>query len=211
MGFVEFRFDPRRAAAILTERKLALYEDCMSDFWIDLLGGLVERFMSRRNERNLEEAFLAYSSGVVRHLLIKNAQSLGLIPRESVAEALRALCSAKRETTRNAHIARVKFRLWHQVKRELLLIRPSEGFAALYRDIHHVVDFFFESYIPRSCHQIDEAPNREIVTWLIGRFSEQDLREGLEFIGKITPVRAEPRMTELSPDQQSAFLRLLTA
>ena len=210
MGFVEYRFNPERAATILVERKLELFEATLTDLWLELLNGLVGRFAKGRREGRIHQEFLGYMTGTVRHLLIKNAQSLGLLPRESAGEVLRALCCAKGEATREKHIARLKFRFWPQVEADILSSCPAELFDEVYRGVYHVVDYFFEDYVPRSCPEISRGTRTSILSRLVGAFGEAEMRQGEHFIGKVVPYASEARLTKLS-ERESELLEMISS
>ena len=120
LGIIEYRFDPTRAASILTNRREELYENTLTDIWLELMRGLVDKYVKGFASGKIQQAFRAYLAGAIRHILIRNAQDLSLLPRESYGELLRALCDSKKESTRVQYLARIKFLLWDEVKQGIL-------------------------------------------------------------------------------------------
>ncbi len=210
MGLVESRFRPERAAAVLAQRKLELFEATLTDLWLELLKGLVVRFVRGRKEDRIRQEFLGYLTGTIRHLLIKNAQTLGLLPRESAGEVLRALCSAKGEATRQEHIARLKFRFWPQVEADILSSCPTALFDEVYHDVYHVVDYFFEVHVPRNCAMVVKNGRRDVLFRLLESFGESDMRDGQRFVGKVVPYPLEARETSLG-ERESALLEMMVS
>ena len=209
LGFVEYRFDPTRAKRILSARKLEIYENTLSDIWIEVLGGLVEKYVKEHKKGRVNQEFRAYLSGVVHHLVIKNAQELGLIPRDSVAQLLRSLCDAKKNATKTKHIARVKQRLWAQVERMLLAKCGTSLFHDIYESIYHIVDYFFEEFLPGQCVAISKAPPRKALAVLIDGFSDAEYDNAKAYIGSITPYSSEARVTSFAGSEQQEDEALL--
>jgi len=209
LGFVEYRFDPTRAEQILSTRKFEMYENTLTDTWIALLDGLVGKYIKDLKSGRIKQEFRAYLSGVIHHLVIKNAQELGLIPRDSVAELLRSLCEAKKDTTKIKHIARVKQRLWVQVERMLLAKCGTSLFQDVYKRIYHVVDYFFEEFLPGQCRAISKSPPRKALVELVAHFSDAEYDKAKDYIGSITPYSSDARITSFVDSEQQEDEALL--
>jgi len=209
-GLIECRFDPRRAESILRGRRYELYENTLSDLWIHLLRGLVGKYVKRALAGLIQRPFLAYLAGTIRNLLIENAQKLRLLPKESVGEALRALCGRKKEATRTEQLARLKFRLWPQVECELLSACPKDRFNEVYEQLYHIVDYFFEEYLPSKCRAIIGERSRRALSSLLGQFGEAEYRKGSDFIGSVTPYSGDAKTVSFEESERwEEFLGLV--
>mgnify|MGYP000206232387 CR=1 FL=1 len=203
MGFLQRRFNPQFLTSLST-RRLELYENTLSDLWIELLNGLVGRFISGVEEGRVHNPFVYYVGGVIRHLLVANARSLGLINRETVVETIRGICQAKQEDTLNARIAWAKFCYERRVREEILNRCTEELFFEVYRNIHHIEDYFFEKFLVAQCEQRSQYSTGDL-TALIDRFLENgsDLSEALDFIGTITPFPSGGEVVGQVPEMAS--------
>ena len=187
MGLLQYRFNPKFLTA-LSSRRLELYENTVSDLWIKLLGGLVNQFVEGVETGRVHQEFSHYLGGVIRHLVVANARSLGLLSRETPAEIIRGICEAKQEATLQAKIAWAKFCYEQQVREAILIRCPRELFPDVYRNIHHIVDYFFEKFILTQCEQFSQYP-ASILNILIDTFLgfDSNLTDTQDFIGTITP------------------------
>jgi len=204
LGLVEYRFDPTRASAILTNRREELYENTLTDIWLELIRGLVAKYVKGYDTGKIKQAFRAYLAGVIRHMLIKNAQDLSLLPKESPAELLRALCGAKKESTKAQHIARIKFVLWNQVKQGVLSACSRETFKDIYKELQHVLDYFFEVFLPQNCVLITGNKAPKSLSDLISYFGKRELGRAKEYIGTITPYSPNLRYVYVSSEDTAA-------
>lgn len=187
LGLLQNRVSPERVN-LLSTRRLELFENTLSDLWVELLDGMVSHYLEGVEGGKIHQGFLPYLNGVIRHLVIANARSLGLFGKESPAEIIRSICDAKQEKTRCAKLAWAKFCFEHKVRLELLQCCSSKRFDAAYRNIHRVVDYFFERFIPAQCNQLSKLKGR-ILESLLDRFvrADSDFEEALKFIGTVTP------------------------
>jgi len=203
MGLLQYRFNPQFPAA-LSSRRLELYEDTLSDLWIKLLDGLVDQFVERVEDGRVHQDFIHYLGGVIRHLVVANARSLGLLSRETPAEIIRGICEARRETTLRAKIAWLKFCYEQRVREEILGRCSRELFPKVYRNVHHIVDYFFEKFILAQCDQFSQCPTN-ILNILIDRFLESDsnLTDALGFIGSVTPFATGGEVVGQVPEATS--------
>ena len=203
MGLLQHRFNPKFLAA-LSSRRLELYENTLSDLWIKLLSGLVNQFIEGIETGRVHQEFSHYLGGAIRHLLVANARSLGLLSRETPAEIIRSICKAKQESTLYAKIAWMKFCYEQRVREEILTRCPQELFREVYRNIHHVVDYFFEKFILAQCEQLSQYPTN-ILNTLIDKFLESDsnLTDALDFIGNVTPFATGGEVVGQVPETTS--------
>jgi hypothetical protein len=203
MGLVVQRFDPENASKILSCRKLELVENTLSDLWIALTRGLITTYMRGRAAGKIRRPFLAYLAGTIHNLLVTNAQSLHLLPRVSESSMLRALSRAKRPSTQRAHLARVKFHLWVKVEDEILALCPSDRFPDVYDHLYHIVDYFFEEYLPTALAASEYPLGPFPLRHLVSRFMQNAYLLGMNYIGTVTPYSSE-EMTEIeSPSRES--------
>ena len=186
-GLVSFRFDPRKAQALLSTCQLEVFENTLSDTWIALASGLVGRYVELTRGQSEGFPFLKYLGSTIRNLVIDNARSMGLLPRESIKAILRAMCQARKDATRRARMAQVKSRLLSRVEQEVLSCLPCDEFSDVYSAIHHVADYFFERYVPSQCQRIGRLPSRSIAEALVETFVESELSEALTYVGEVTP------------------------
>ena len=190
-GFLQYRINPQFLGTV-SSRKLELYENSLSDLWVELLGSLVDKFLEGVKRGKIHQNFVNYAGGAVRHILIANARSLALIPRETPATVIRRVCEAKQDTTRHAKIAWVKFCYEHRIRDAFLTQCPAWLFDRVYRNVHHIVDYFFEVFIPAQCEQLSSYPS-DILNSLRDIFvdSEFYLSDALDFAGTITPYASD--------------------
>ena len=141
---MRFRFNPDHAARILKDRQLELWENSLSDTWIEVLGSLVPKYTRMVQQSSVKLEFRAYLAGVIRHIVISNARDLKLIPKDSAAAMIQAYCKSSKQVTRRSHMARMKFHLWNKVENEILSCCGEKRFGRLYPKMHHVVDYFFD-------------------------------------------------------------------
>lgn len=206
LGLVNVRVSPE-SVHCLSNRRLELYENVLSDLWAELLAGLVTQYLERVEQGKVSQAFIAYMTGVVRNLVIKNARRLGLLSEESPTELVVGICEAKEERTRRNRVARVKYFLEHRVRSELLMRCPSEHFAAVYTNIHHVSDYFFEAYIPAQCGELRWGGN--VLASLLERFSEVggELDRAAAYCGRVAPyARSEEVSLESLEGEGDAYI-----
>jgi len=188
LGLITFRFDPARAQRILQGQRLELFENTLSDVWIELTGGLVGRFLQDAAGREATLPFPRYLAGVIRNLVIDNARSLGLLPRESERAILRSLCGAKRTETRKAHTARALFQLETKAQREILLHCAGANFNEVYRCIYRVLHHFFEQFLPLRCPEIRRLRSGSAIVVLAEEYIESgEFQAGLSYSGHVTP------------------------
>ena len=204
LGLVEYRFDPTRASSILTNRKEELYANTLTDIWLELIGGLVTKYVKGYGTGKIKQEFRAYLAGVIRHTIIKNAQDLSLLPKESQAELLRALCEAKKESTRAQHLARIKFLLWDQVKRRLLSACSRQAFKDVYMKLQSIIDYFFEVFLLKNCVLITAKRGRTPLSDLVLSFAKQELDRAKEYIGTITPYSSRLRYVFVSSEDTAS-------
>ena len=187
IGTLQGRVHPN-GTKYLEDRRLALYENSLSDLWYELLNGLVERYVEGTKNGKIHQDFIPYLRGVLRHLVIANARALRLIGRETAAEMLASVCEAKRELTYLDRIAWLKFCLEKKIRQEILARAEAELFTKLYRSIHRVSDYFCEAYVPNQCQRISRSKG-SVLAELLDDFSQAALYdEACEYIGTITPV-----------------------
>lgn len=214
LGLVAYRFDSRLARRILQDRQLELFENTLSDIWIALLKDLIPSYLDRRTTSVGESLpFLQYMTGVIRNLAVDNAWKLGLLPRESTASTLKSICKAKKESTRRLYLARAKLRLRTKVERVLLSSVPEEDFGEAYKNLYGIVEHFFEVYTPLQCAAILRMRGREALERLITEYAKGEFRNGLEYVGYVTPWDSEQRVrVEAIDDERTEeeFLTLLT-
>ena len=187
LRLVHVRFDPEKATSLLEDRKLELFQNTISDVGFQLLDGLVAGFVKGKDSGRIQKPFLAYLAGTIKNLLIANAQELDLLPKQTILEVLRAFCSAKKASTRESYMALMKYRLRSESESELLSRCPKDCCGEVNRQLYHVVEYFFEVYIPRKCRLIMKKSNRRLLEPLFREFTKQDYCEGLSFVGSVTP------------------------
>ncbi|RLD04747.1 MAG: hypothetical protein DRI32_05145 [Chloroflexi bacterium] len=191
MGFVQQRFNPQFPGS-LSSRRLELYENTLSDLWIAILDGAINRFIEGVEQGKVHRKFIYYVGGIIQHLLVANARSLGLIPRETPAAAIRSICEGKQDATRRARIAWAKFCFEHRIRDAFLTRAPSWLFDKIYHNIYHVVDYFFEIFISAQCKHLSSYPSN-ILNILADMFVDGDfyLPDALDFAGTITPYATD--------------------
>jgi len=175
--------------ARLTDRRMELLLDTWSDLWIELLGDLVVRFVCAQASGDISASFSVYLRGVIRHLMMRNARSLGLLPKESEAEMLRSLARARTERTTQQWVARLKSVFWHSVVHDVLNQCPAESFEMIYGSIVHVADHFFEMYVPV---QVKAIPRRSL-SRLVESYMNGPYKEGILYLGHVVPFDPSPR------------------
>lgn len=213
-GLVAYRFDPSRARSILHDKALEVFEDSLSDLWVELAGQLVRSYLAEFERSGGRLPFLQYLAGVLRNVVLDNARALRLLPRKSAAGALKAFCSARKSTTRENTMASVKLQLSPMVEREILLSCCGNKFSDVYRQLHRVVDFFFEQFVPGQCELLRRLPSRSVVSDLVARFLREDLSQALDYVGRTTPWDPELfvrtiSLDAVSEDEGDAFASLL--
>ena len=203
MGFVQQRVNPQFLGS-LSSRRLELYENTLSDLWIAILDGAINRFIEGVEKGKVHRKFIYYVGGIIQHLLVANARSLGLIPRETPAMAIRSICEAKQDATRRARIAWAKFCFEHRVRDAFLNRAPDWLFDKIYRNIHNIVDYFFEIFIPAQCKNLSSYPSN-MLKILIDIFIDGDfyLYDALDFTGTITPYAGDIEVKGQVPAETS--------
>ena len=173
----------------LTDRRMELLLDTWSDLWIELLGDLVSRFVCGRASGEISTSFCTYLRGVIRHVMIRNARCLGLLPKESEAEMLRSLARARSERTIEQWVARLKAVFWQSVVHDVLNRCPVESFPTVYGNVAHVADHFFEIYVPFQVRSIPRWP----LSRLIESYMNGPYEEGISYVGCCAPFDPSPR------------------
>lgn len=184
---LQFRISPDRTSK-LSNRRSELYDNSLSDLWIQLLDGVVTRYVDGLHDGRIHQDFVPYLRGVIRHILLANARELGLIGAETPQEMVTAFCRAKLDTTRHARLAWLKFTLSTRVRESVLAHCASDCFQRVYRAIHHVVDYFFERLIPSRCEGISALGARLLDPLIEELLDTPHLEQALSYIGSITPV-----------------------
>ncbi|MBE0636334.1 hypothetical protein IH601_10100 [Candidatus Bipolaricaulota bacterium] len=200
IGTLQWRVNPDYVKSSLEDRRLALYENTLSDLWSELLNGLVERYIEGRQTDTIHQEFVPYLRGVVRHLVIANARMLRLISRETSAEMLSSVCDAKRDTTYVDRLAWLKFCLEKKVRQEILARATPDVFSRFYRLIHRVSDYFFEQYVPSQCARISRSRGSILQDLLASFSSEVEVNEACEYIGTITPMAKDIDDRQRAPE-----------
>lgn len=186
LGMLQFRISPERAY-VLSDRRSELYENTLSDLWIQLLDGVVERYVRGLREGRIHQDIVAYVRGVVRHLVISNARDLGLIGAETPQEMVASFCEAKLDATRRARLAWLKFALGNRVRQHVLSRCPPDSFQRVYLAAHHVVDYFFEKLIPSKCDEIAGLGSRVLDAMVEDLLDSSHLGMAVQYIGSVTP------------------------
>jgi len=211
IGVLQWRIHPDRADC-LEDRRLALYENTLSDLWYELVSGLVERYIKGVEEDRVHQDLVPYLRGVVRHLVIANARALRLIGRQTSVELLKSVCEAKREATYSDRLAWLKFCLEKKVREEILSRTETASFSRVYRRIHRVSDYFFEEFVPSQCERISPAIGT-ILDDLLDEFELLASSETtLEYIGVVTPVAREldDRVRAPEGEDEGEYLAVMT-
>lgn len=208
MRLIQQRINPE-CIDLLTDRRLELFQDTHSDLWIKFLNGLIPRYVQKKKKGKIWQDFLPYVSGVIKHILVENARELKLLGEETPYELLQGICEAQRE--RKARIAWAKYCLWDRVRDEILNRCDDKfQFQKVYNNIHHVLDYFFEVFVPKR-HSLLKRAKRRPVTVLVEALIEEELEEALDYIGKVTPFAM---VREVEPpeevEDEDAFLSSLT-
>ena len=210
MGLSESRFDPAHADALLSSRRLQLYENTLSDLWVAMLRGLIAEYVRGVAEGKVTQVFLAYISGVIKHLLIANAQKLGLLPREGLCEILRAYCTSRKAKTRDGHLARLKYRFCDRVREALLSECSDEEFNEVYRNAHHVVDYTFEVVLPEKCEAITSRCTKRILDDVLADVKKRRLIDAVTYTGRVVPYpHGEHEVRPSLEESDDAFLARL--
>ena len=187
LGIIQSRLHPEKIK-VLSSRRVELFENTWSDLWIELMNGLVQKFVAKVEKGTVHQEFFPYLVGVIRHLVIKNARDLRLVSKEKPEDLLRAIFEARNETERRARIAWAKFVLENKVRFEILSRCPRDRFQEVYRSVHHVSDYLFEQYIPAR-DKLSRRGGRK--SWklisLVEEILESDLDKALEYSGRIAP------------------------
>jgi len=213
LGLVSHRFSPD-AMRMLPGLKLELYENTLSDLWIALLGGLVRRYVRERGSGRVTRPFLAYVSGVIKKILITDAQRLGLLPRISEGQMLASLAEAKKAETQHKYIALLKFHFEGIVREEILSNCPLDTFPQVYAHLHRLSAYFFEEYLVRACRSGKSSAGQERITGHVRAFMRSNKHEdGFGYVGKVAAY-SDAAMTRCSPppnittDEFLSFLAL---
>jgi len=196
LGFIANRFENAKAANLLSTGKLDLYENTLSDLWIELINGLVKKYVTASAAGKISRPFLAYLAGTIRKLVLANAQRVGLIPRQSEAEMLKAIATSKKEKTRREYVARIKFYFEPIVQDAILSDCPSGQFEQVYRHLPNLTGYFFERYLLSACRPY--RPGKRIAKHA-SDFIHGDYEQGLDYIGDVTPYCAEVSVTQCFP------------
>jgi hypothetical protein len=198
LGLLQSRVHPERVS-LLTDRRLELFENTISDLWVELSDGLVERYVKGVEGDRIHQPFVPYLRGVVRHIVLENARTLGLIGRESPAELIAAVCEARRDRTLHGRIAWLKFCLAAKARQDLLQCCGRDAFALVYKNVHRVADYFFEQFVPQHCAEVKTMGTR-VLDELVRRFAESPLLpEAAQYVGHVTPFAAGADVTMRVP------------
>ena len=199
LGLLQGRVSPNRIDS-LSNRRLQLYENTLSDLWIELFNGLLTRYLRGIEEGRIHQEPMPYISGVVRRLTISNARELGLMRSETPREMIVSFCEAKRETTKHARLAWIKFCLGQQTRQQLLSQCPSPSFETVYKRIHHIVDYFFEVFLASQCERLADLDGK-VVHELVALFHQSgQAEEAMTYVGKVTPYAVQEVATTGVPD-----------
>ena len=198
LGMLQYRISPERADC-LSNRRSELYQNTLSDVWIQLLDGIVGRYVVGVQEGRIRHGMVAYLRGVIRHLILSNARDLGLIPSETPQEMIALFCQSKRDTTRQHRMAWLKFTLGMRVREAVLIRCRPDIFQRVYRTVHHVVDYFFEEYVPSRCADVARLGRRVLDTMIEDLLESSSLESALQYIGAITPYAVGGRGTSRVP------------
>lgn len=211
IGLISYRCSLDHAMLILSDRKQEILENTLSDLWIELLRGLIRRYVHGRIAGTVNRPFLAYLAGTIKNLLIDNAQRAGLLPRQSEAEMLKALAAAKQERTLRGHIARVKFHFWGRVQEAILSNAPRGQFDDVYAHLSQLTAYFFERYLVDTCRSKAYDCRKGRIENIALDFMRSDYEEGLAFAGKITPYCSEAAVTRCYPHSEMSTDEFLTS
>ncbi len=198
IGIIAHRFSEEKAASLLSTSKLELYENTLSDLWIELINGLVKKYVAASRTGAIRRPFLAYLAGTIKKLLLKNAQRAGLIPRQSEAAMLKALASVQKEKTRRERIAHIKFYFESTVQDTFLSDCPDDRFEEVYKHLSNLTSYFFEQYLVSTCRSRETRPSKRIAK-RASAFIRGDYGPGLNYIGDVTPYCAEIGVTQCFP------------
>ena len=206
LGFVQQKLNPHFVDR-LPDRRLELFQDTHSDLWVKLLNGLITRYVEGKRRNRIHSEFLQYLSGVIKNILLDNARALDLLPKETPYEIMLSICEAKRD--RKARIAWAKYCFGERVREEILNRCPKDKFPKVYKEIHHVVDYFFEVFVVEEKDLVRKAKRRTLAT-LVQTFVERELEKAVAYIGQISPYAGhEPVHTPEEIEDEEAFLSAL--
>lgn len=210
IGLLQYRVSPERTN-LLSDRRRELYENTVSDFWIELVDGLVDRYVLGVRDGRIHQEPMAYFRGVIRHLVLANARSLGLIGCETPREMIESFCESKRDATRLSRLAWLKFAVGEKVRQEILRRCSPQTFEKTYPAIHHVVDYFFEELIPSSCNELHELGPRVLEALAERLVNSPGLDEATEYVGSVTPFSPGGGPTSKAPDgvDEDEYLSIL--
>ena len=183
-------------APLQRSRWMHVIEDTMSDLWIELSTSLIPKYLDAVETKGLECGFAAYLNGVIRLLRIDNARQARLLPSHSIGELVRRYRRARRQSTRRQILGLLKGRCQRAVREEILARCPRRCFDETYRNIHHVVDHFFETYLPAAIRQ----PGNEAVSSLheiLDQYVSSGMKGGHDYRSRIC---ATPQLREISLD-----------
>ena len=198
LGMLQFRISPERTS-VLSDRRSELYEDTLSDLWIQLLGDVVERYVRGVHEGRIGSEIAVYLRGVIRHLVIANARDLGLIASETPYELISTFCRSKRDATRQSRLAWLKFALGGRVRHDVLTRCEAGAFQRVYRAVHHVVDYFFEEFIPDRCAEVGRLGSRVLDALVGDLLDSPSLEAAVQYVGTITPYASGGATTSRVP------------
>lgn len=199
LGIIAHRCWAGRAANLLSTGKLDLYENTISDLWIELMNDLVTKYVTGSASGRIRRPFLAYLAGTIKKLLLANAQRLGLIPRQSEAEMLKALASAQKEKTRRQYVARIKFYFEPMVQDAILSNCTDGRFEEVYKHLPNLTSYFFEHYLLSSCCSHGGLRRGKRIAKYAAEFIRGDYGYGLNYIGEVTPYCSETGVTQCFP------------
>jgi len=205
LGLLEHWLNADSTKGLISHFRGELYENTVSDVWVELLGGVVRTYLDGYERGTIRCGFATYLGGVVRNLVIRNARELHLLPSTSVIDELKAICRARQPSTRERHIAKLKYRLEQRVEDEILSACPSSLFERVSRLRHRAVDYFFEVCITQRCSSIMSARSADVITDLVGDWAEAEFERAIAFVGRIVPYDADQTSVDggaLSKDEE---------
>ncbi|MBN1859609.1 hypothetical protein JW848_10485 [Candidatus Bipolaricaulota bacterium] len=183
-------------ALLQRSRRAHVIEDTTSDLWIQLSTSLIPKYLDTVKTHTPEYGFAAYLSGVIRFLLIDNARQAGLLPHHTVGELVRRYRRARRQSTRCRIIAMLKGRCYRAVRNEILARCPQSCFHDTHKNIHRIVDHFFETYLPAAI-QRPETETARSLREMIDQYVSSGMGGGRDYCSRICAI---PQFQEVSLD-----------
>lgn len=189
LGLVRGRIDPASIAK-LSDRLQEAFSSSLSSFWEKLLGGLVEDYLAGVEAGRIGQQFIPYVTGVIRYIVIHEARELGLLPRETPLDLLKAICRNREHQGRGREsIAWAKFCLEERVKAELIARCSSDRLFHLHTGVHRAADFIFERFIPGQCAKLAALGKRALERLIEEFLDGGEFEQGIAYEGSVTPYR----------------------